>query len=169
MIRKKIIQKLINFKRRAATNFFWQIEIFLELQKKTKTQNAWFSKNSAFFKRITCFLSHCKISSFKSSIFQDFAKTWASESTCYQLAKPRQFPVETLGVDKSESALQFGKKAGIFDKTQALDMNNLSESEAQSLKEQCHSANILTMNSLGYIQEDQINKVILDYNRNQNG
>ena len=93
-------------------------------------------------------------------VFQDFEKTWASEATCYQLSKPRSFPVETLGVDISEPALEFGKKAGIFDEILKLDLNALSVSESQLLKANCESANIMHINSSGYINEDVIHQII---------
>ncbi|XP_063719206.1 uncharacterized protein LOC134845986 [Symsagittifera roscoffensis] len=91
---------------------------------------------------------------------EDFEKTWASEATCYQLSKPRSFPVETLGVDISEPALEFGKKAGIFDEILKLDLNALSVSESHLLKANCESANIMHINSSGYINEDVIHQII---------
>ena len=91
---------------------------------------------------------------------QDFAKTWASETTCYQLIKPRTFPVETVGVDLSASALEFGKKAGIFDETLKVDLNVLSESESHRLRTKCESANILHINSTIYLNEDVVHRII---------
>ncbi|XP_063725577.1 uncharacterized protein LOC134853508 [Symsagittifera roscoffensis] len=91
---------------------------------------------------------------------EDFAKTWASETTCYQLIKPRTFPVETVGVDVSASALEFGKKAGIFDEIIKVDLNALSESESHRLRTKCESANILHINSTTYLNEEVIHQII---------
>ena len=94
------------------------------------------------------------------SNFQDFDKTWSSESTCETLVKPRQFPVKTLGVDRSENALKFGKKVGVFDDIAVIDFNNLTCSNEQFLEERCKNANILIMNSFVYIDDGIVEQII---------
>lgn len=85
---------------------------------------------------------------------------WGSLSTCYTLSKPRQFPVTTFGCDMSKAALEYGLKAGIFDGTAALDLNNLTASQKELVREKCKTANIMTFNSFVYINDGVFEQVM---------
>ena len=91
---------------------------------------------------------------------KDFAETWSSNSTCYNLVKPRQFPVKTLGIDRSENALKFAEKAGILDETQNIDFNNMTDSNKTFLQDRLKSANILYMNSMTYLDDGIVEQII---------
>ena len=90
------------------------------------------------------------------SEFQDFKKMWASEETCFTLAKPRQFPVKTWATDLSENACAFGVKAGIFDESLAMNLNEMTPHQKAVLKEKCQTANILMMNSFSYAEDGML-------------
>ena len=92
--------------------------------------------------------------------FQDFTKMWGSEETCFTLSKPRQFPVHTWGCDLSANACAYGKKAGIFDEVQVANMNELSPSEKNELKQRCKNANLFLINSLVYLNDGVLEELL---------
>ena len=78
---------------------------------------------------------------------------WSTENTCYETPKPRQFDCVTWGCDISKNACMYAKKAGIYDEVDVLDLNKMSASETVALQNRCRNANILHINSLGYISD----------------
>jgi len=91
---------------------------------------------------------------------KDFEKMWASEENCYTLHKPRQFPVKTFAADISAAALQYGREAGIFDETARIDFNDFQPGDEEILRERCRTANILTMNSLAYLNDGVFEQIL---------
>lgn len=90
----------------------------------------------------------------------DFEKMWANEETCHTLSKPRQFPVKTWAADLSSAALNYGLKAGIFDETEVLNINDLSQQQIELVHKKCKDANILTMNSFTYVKDGILEQVL---------
>lgn len=90
----------------------------------------------------------------------DFKKMWASEETCFTLSKPRQFPVKTWATDLSENACAFGVKAGIFDDSLPMNLNEMTPHQKAVLKEKCQTANILMMNSFSYAEDGMLEQIL---------
>ena len=85
---------------------------------------------------------------------------WASEDTCFTLVKPRQFPVEIWATDLSENACKFGVQAGIFDNSIPMNVNEMTPSQREILKQKCQSANILMMNSFSYASDGMLEQIL---------
>lgn len=91
---------------------------------------------------------------------EDYEAMWSEENKCYETPKPRQFDCVTWGCDISENACKYAKKAGIYDEVDVLDLNKMSPVETVALQHRCRNANILHINSLGYISEAVLLDVI---------
>ncbi len=78
---------------------------------------------------------------------------WSSDNSCWHLPKPRQFQCRTWACDISRNACEYGHRAGIYDEYDVIDLNKMSPEMQSALRVKCRSANILHINSLGYVEE----------------
>jgi hypothetical protein len=91
---------------------------------------------------------------------EEIFSAWADEESSLNLPKPRRFACKTVGIDLSKSALNYGCRAGIFDETMAVNINQLSQSEAQQLSTTLGSAHFVHLGAPGYMDLEQFYFVI---------
>eukprot|EP00929_Paragymnodinium_shiwhaense_P108381 TRINITY_DN746_c0_g1_i1.p1 TRINITY_DN746_c0_g1~~TRINITY_DN746_c0_g1_i1.p1 ORF type:complete len:1119 (-),score=337.96 TRINITY_DN746_c0_g1_i1:216-3572(-) len=53
----------------------------------------------------------------------EIRKNWSDATSCEKVDKPRRFPCHVTGIDISEPAVAYGKRAGVFDDLIAADLN----------------------------------------------
>lgn len=57
----------------------------------------------------------------------DLRENWRDETSAEKPLKPRELPLTTTGIDISQPALDFTRRAGIFDDTLTADLNHMDE------------------------------------------
>lgn len=86
---------------------------------------------------------------------EEIFTAWGDEESSLNLPKQRRFRCKTLGVDISDPALDYGRRAGIFDETLRLDINKMSVLDKQQLSTALSAAHFLHLGAPGYVNLDQ--------------
>jgi hypothetical protein len=73
----------------------------------------------------------------------DLRENWRDEVRAETPVKPRILPVSTTGIDISRPALDFTRRAGIFDRTLAADLNEMDQETASRAEALLAEADIL--------------------------
>jgi hypothetical protein len=91
---------------------------------------------------------------------EEILEAWSSEEKSLHSLRSRCFPCKTLGVDLSVPALDYGRRAGIFDETMELDINNPTELERQRLSDALNVADFVHLGAPGYINLENFRFII---------
>jgi len=84
-------------------------------------------------------------------------RNWADRERCYEIERPRRWPMRATGIDISGSALAYGKRAGIFDETIEADLNAPSGEVREAVARSLAGADVVVSTaSLVYLELDAI-------------
>lgn len=96
----------------------------------------------------------------------DIRKNWKDESSCFEPLKPRQLPAHVTAIDISQNAVDYGKKAGIFDETICVDLNQPSEAQLEKVKQAMSEADvIISTASLVYLEIPTIEMLFQSFSK----
>jgi hypothetical protein len=73
----------------------------------------------------------------------ELRENWRDAASAESPLKPRALPLETAGIDISEPALDFTRRAGIFDETLATDLNRMDAATSKRAHELLAAADVL--------------------------
>lgn len=94
---------------------------------------------------------------------EEIFQAWRSEESSLSEIKPRRFPCRTLGVDISALALDYGKRAGIFDDILAVNVNCMPKDAQEKLTVTLSQANFVHLGAPSYIESETFNRIIDDF------
>ena len=91
----------------------------------------------------------------------EIKQNWADAASSEAPLKPRQFDLTTTGIDISQPALDFTKRAGIFDRTIAADLNQMSGKTKDDILGAMAAADILVSTAaLVYLDLNAVDELI---------
>jgi hypothetical protein len=73
----------------------------------------------------------------------ELRENWRDEASAEKPLRPRQLPFSTMGIDVSAPALDFTRRAGIFDETLAVDLNAMDTQTASRARDWLAGADVL--------------------------
>lgn len=91
---------------------------------------------------------------------EEIYDAWSTSEKSVTSIKPRQFNCQTLAIDISQPALKYGKRAGIFDRFIATDINNPSELEEEQISQSLKSAHFVHLGAPGYISFERFKSIV---------
>ncbi|MGD1904344.1 MAG: hypothetical protein ACFB9N_19145 [Geitlerinemataceae cyanobacterium] len=96
---------------------------------------------------------------------EEIYDAWSNEQNSLTAVKSRRFDCDTLAIDISRPALEYGKKAGIFDSFISADINNLSGAEEEQVSESLKAAHFVHLGSPGYITIERFNSIVETFSK----
>jgi hypothetical protein len=95
---------------------------------------------------------------------EDIKRNWADARTAETPGKPRQFELATTGIDISQPALDFTRRAGIFDHTIAADLNQMDAALRDEVLAAMAAADVLVSTAaLVYLDLETVEALIRAY------
>lgn len=91
---------------------------------------------------------------------EEIFDAWSTEEKSLTGLKPRRFACTTLGLDISVPALDYGKRAGIFDNVLAVDINAMPEDAGRMLTQALGRADYVHLGAPGYIGIESFRAII---------
>ena len=91
---------------------------------------------------------------------EEILEAWDSEENSLNIKNSRRFNCQTLGVDISENAIKYAKKAGIFNHILQIDINNMNDTDSNTLGEHLKKADIIHLGSPGYMSMESFAFVV---------
>jgi len=92
---------------------------------------------------------------------EQIRENWKDEESAKSALKPRELPFETTGIDISQPAVDYGKRAGIFDHTFAVDLNAMTgDTRTQVLEAMAATDVLVSTAALVYLDLPTIQDLI---------
>lgn len=93
--------------------------------------------------------------------YEAIRDNWKDAASAARVALPRRFPAQVTGIDISESALAYGKSAGIYDETIEADLNHPSAEVQAQLEAALRGAHVLISTAaLVYLEPQAVSRLM---------
>lgn len=96
--------------------------------------------------------------------FSAIKENWKDETSCMTIDAQRQFDAKTTAIDISKPALAYGKAAGIYDETIAVDLNHPSDELQKQVETAMSEGDIfIATAALVYLEPHALEKIIKSF------